>query len=71
MALATSIPISMESVARLTPIATNHYRRKERSCPAWSMTILIVPMIPPVPQVEALSADAVVITLQQILIGIG
>ena len=35
------------------------------------MTILIVPMIPPVPQVEALSADAVVITLQQILIGIG
>lgn len=35
------------------------------------MTILIVPMIPPVPQVEALSAEAVVITLQQILIGIG
>ena len=35
------------------------------------MTILIVPMIPPVPQVEALSADAVVITLQQILIGVG
>ncbi len=35
------------------------------------MTILIVPMLPPVPQVEALSADAVVITLQQILIGVG
>lgn len=35
------------------------------------MTVLIVPMIPPVPQVEALSADAVVITLQQILIGVG
>ena len=35
------------------------------------MTILIAPMIPPVPQVEALSADAVVITLQQILIGVG
>lgn len=35
------------------------------------MTILIVPLIPPVPQVEALSADAVVITLQQILIGVG
>ncbi|MDN6318781.1 MAG: flagellar type III secretion system protein FliR [Marinobacter sp.] len=35
------------------------------------MTILIVPMIPDVPKVEALSADAVVITLQQILIGVG
>ena len=35
------------------------------------MTVLIAPMIPPVPQVEALSADAVVITLQQILIGVG
>ncbi|MEX2476132.1 flagellar biosynthetic protein FliR [Marinobacter sp.] len=35
------------------------------------MTILIVPLIPPVPQIEALSADAVVITLQQILIGVG
>ncbi len=34
-------------------------------------TILVVPMLPPVPQVEALSADAVVITLQQILIGVG
>lgn len=35
------------------------------------ITVLIVPMIPPVPQVDALSADAVVITLQQILIGVG
>jgi len=35
------------------------------------MTILIVPLIPPVPQVEALSAEAVVITLQQVLIGVG
>jgi len=35
------------------------------------MTIIVVPMIPPVPQVDALSADAVVITLQQILIGVG
>lgn len=35
------------------------------------MTILVVPMLPEVPQVEALSADAVVITLQQILIGVG
>jgi len=35
------------------------------------ITILVVPMIPPVPQVEAFSADAVVITLQQILIGVG
>lgn len=35
------------------------------------MTILIVPLIPPVPQVEALSAGAVIITLQQILIGVG
>lgn len=35
------------------------------------ITVLIVPMIPPVPQVEAFSADAVVITLQQILIGVG
>ncbi|WP_297792508.1 flagellar biosynthetic protein FliR [uncultured Marinobacter sp.] len=35
------------------------------------ITILIVPMLPPAPQVEAFSADAVVITLQQILIGVG
>ena len=35
------------------------------------ITILVVPMIPPVPQVDAFSADAVVITLQQILIGVG
>ena len=35
------------------------------------MTMLVVPMIPPVPQVDAFSADAVVITLQQILIGVG
>ncbi len=35
------------------------------------MTILIVPLLDDVPQVEALSADAVVITLQQILIGVG
>ncbi|MFT7365536.1 MAG: flagellar biosynthetic protein FliR [Marinobacter psychrophilus] len=35
------------------------------------MTIIVVPMIPPVPQIDALSADAVVITLQQILIGVG
>jgi flagellar biosynthesis protein FliR len=35
------------------------------------MTVLIVPMIPEVPQVDALSAEAVVITLQQILIGVG
>ncbi|GAA3559455.1 flagellar biosynthetic protein FliR [Marinobacter xestospongiae] len=35
------------------------------------MTILVVPMIGEVPQVEALSGDAVVITLQQILIGVG
>lgn len=35
------------------------------------MTILIVPMLDNVPRVEALSADAVVITLQQILIGVG
>ncbi len=35
------------------------------------ITILVVPMIGPVPQVEALSAEAVVITLQQILIGVG
>lgn len=38
---------------------------------ALMITILVVPMIPPVPQVEAFSADAVVITLQQILIGVG
>lgn len=38
---------------------------------ALMITILIVPLIPPVPQVEAFSADAVVITLQQILIGVG
>lgn len=35
------------------------------------ITILVVPIIPPVPEVEAFSADAVVITLQQILIGVG
>lgn len=35
------------------------------------ITVLIVPMIPPVPQVDAFSANAVVITLQQILIGVG
>lgn len=35
------------------------------------ITILIVPLLDDVPQVEALSADAVVITLQQILIGVG
>ncbi len=35
------------------------------------MTIIVAPLIPAVPQVEALSADAVVITLQQILIGVG
>src|SRR5690554_2997103 len=35
------------------------------------MTVLIAPLIPEVPQVEAFSADAVVITLQQILIGVG
>jgi len=35
------------------------------------ITVLVAPMIPPVPQVDAFSADAVVITLQQILIGIG
>ena len=35
------------------------------------ITILVVPMIPPVPQVDAFSADGVVITLQQILIGVG
>lgn len=34
-------------------------------------TILVVPMLPPVPQVEALSSEAVIITLQQILIGVG
>lgn len=35
------------------------------------MTILVVPMLDNVPQVDALSADAVIITLQQILIGAG
>ncbi len=35
------------------------------------ITILIVPLLDDVPRVEALSADAVVITLQQILIGVG
>jgi len=35
------------------------------------MTILIVPLLPDVPRVEALSADAVMITLQQVLIGVG
>ena len=35
------------------------------------ITILIVPMLDDVPRVEALSADAVIITLQQILIGVG
>ncbi|NMT64714.1 flagellar biosynthetic protein FliR [Marinobacter orientalis] len=35
------------------------------------ITILVVPMIPPVPQVDPFSADAVIITLQQILIGVG
>ncbi|MEX0605942.1 MAG: flagellar biosynthetic protein FliR [Marinobacter sp.] len=35
------------------------------------ITVLIVPMLDEVPQVEALSADAVIITLQQILIGVG
>ncbi|MDX1801515.1 MAG: flagellar biosynthetic protein FliR [Marinobacter sp.] len=35
------------------------------------MTILVVPMLGDVPQVDALSADAVIITLQQILIGAG
>ena len=35
------------------------------------ITILVVPMLDNVPRVEALSADAVVITLQQILIGVG
>lgn len=35
------------------------------------ITVLIVPMIGEVPRVEALSADAVIITLQQILIGVG
>jgi len=35
------------------------------------ITVLVVPMIPPVPQVDPFSADAVVITLQQILIGVG
>jgi flagellar biosynthetic protein FliR len=35
------------------------------------ITVLVVPMIPPVPQVDAFSANAVVITLQQILIGVG
>ncbi|WP_166260878.1 flagellar biosynthetic protein FliR [Marinobacter salicampi] len=35
------------------------------------ITILVVPTLDEVPQVEALSADAVVITLQQILIGVG
>ncbi len=35
------------------------------------ITILIVPLLDDVPQVEALSADAVIITLQQILIGVG
>jgi flagellar biosynthetic protein FliR len=35
------------------------------------ITVLVVPMIPAVPRVDALSADAVVITLQQILIGVG
>lgn len=35
------------------------------------ITLLVVPIIGPVPQVEALSAEAVIITLQQILIGVG
>lgn len=35
------------------------------------ITVLVVPLIGDVPRVEALSADAVVITLQQILIGVG
>lgn len=35
------------------------------------ITVLVVPMIPAVPRVDAFSADAVVITLQQILIGVG
>ncbi|WP_152207521.1 flagellar biosynthetic protein FliR [Marinobacter changyiensis] len=35
------------------------------------ITVLIVPMLDEVPRVEALSADAVIITLQQILIGVG
>ncbi|MDG5498602.1 flagellar biosynthetic protein FliR [Marinobacter sp. BGYM27] len=35
------------------------------------MTILIVPMIGDVPRVDALSADAVVITINQVMIGAG
>jgi flagellar biosynthetic protein FliR len=35
------------------------------------ITVLVVPMIPAVPRVDAFSANAVVITLQQILIGVG
>lgn len=35
------------------------------------VTILIVPLLPAVPRVDAFSADAVIITLQQILIGVG
>ncbi len=35
------------------------------------MTVLVVPLIGDVPRVDALSADAVVITLQQVLIGVG
>ncbi|WP_336366934.1 flagellar biosynthetic protein FliR [Marinobacter sp. C2H3] len=35
------------------------------------ITVLVVPLIPQAPQVDALTADAVVITLQQILIGVG
>lgn len=35
------------------------------------MTVLVVPMIGPVPTVDALTGDAVIITLQQIMIGVG
>lgn len=35
------------------------------------MTVLVVPMIGAVPTVDALTGDAVIITLQQIMIGVG
>lgn len=52
-------------------IGTQLVPMRARLALALLTTIVVVPVLPPVPQVEALSADAVVITLQQILIGVG
>ncbi|PAV27366.1 flagellar biosynthetic protein FliR [Tamilnaduibacter salinus] len=52
-------------------IGTNLVPARVRLGLALLMTFLVAPLIGDVPRVDALSADAVVITLQQVLIGAG